>query len=98
MTTMARKKRSRTMRNLIFISLFTSAALFACADKYGSTQNPITEQGDCTLTQGYWKNHASEWPVTSVTLGSRTYTQAEALSILGKSVNGNGLVSLAHQL
>jgi cysteine-rich repeat protein len=33
-----------------------------------------------------------------VTLGSRTYTQAEALAVLGRSVQGNGLVSLAHQL
>jgi hypothetical protein len=54
--------------------------------------------GGCTLTQGYWKNHADKWPVTSLTLGSRTYTQAELLTILNQPVKGNGLVSLAHQL
>lgn len=52
----------------------------------------------CVRTQGYWKNHASEWPVTTVTLGMLDYTQAQLLSILGQPVKGNGLVSLAHQL
>jgi hypothetical protein len=54
--------------------------------------------GGCTLTQGYWKNHPEAWPVTSVTLGSRTYSQSELLAIFSQPVQGNGLVSLAHQL
>jgi cysteine-rich repeat protein len=86
------------MSRLLLISFFTTATLFACADKYGTTQNPITEQGDCTLTQGYWKNHPTEWPVTSLALGNRTYSEAEALQVLGTPVSGNGLLSLAHQL
>ncbi|HEU0032639.1 MAG TPA: DUF4215 domain-containing protein [Kofleriaceae bacterium] len=53
---------------------------------------------DCTLTQGYWKNHEEAWPVTSLTLGTVTYTQAELLAILQTPVKGNGLISLAHQL
>ncbi len=53
---------------------------------------------DCTYTQGYWKNHAQAWPVTSLLLGSVAYTQAQLLQILDESVVGNGLVSLAHQL
>jgi hypothetical protein len=52
----------------------------------------------CVRTQGYWKNHASAWPVTSVTLGMLTYTQEQLLQIFGQPVKGNGLVSLAHQL
>lgn len=56
------------------------------------------DQMNCTFTQGYWKNHPSAWPVTSLTVGTVVYTQAELLSILGQSVRGNGLVSLAHQL
>jgi hypothetical protein len=52
----------------------------------------------CTLTQGFWKNHPDVWPVSSLTLGSVSYTQAELLSILGAPVVGNGLISLAHQL
>lgn len=53
---------------------------------------------NCTYTQGYWKNHPSAWPTSSLTLGTVVYTQAQLLSILGQPVNGNGLISLAHQL
>jgi hypothetical protein len=52
----------------------------------------------CTLTQGYWKTHPEAWPVTSLTLGTVTYTQAQLLSILNQPVQGNGLIALAHQL
>src|SRR5262245_45962197 len=52
----------------------------------------------CTRTQGYWKNHPAAWPVTSITLGSNTYTAAQALSILNTPPRGNGLLILAHQL
>ena len=52
----------------------------------------------CTLTQGYWKNHSNDWPVSSVTLGTVPYTQAQLLSIFDAPVAGNGLISLAHQL
>lgn len=54
--------------------------------------------GGCVRTQGFWKNHASAWPVTSLTLGTTIYTQAQLLSILNQPVQGNGLVSLSHQL
>lgn len=54
--------------------------------------------GDCTLTQGYWKNHASAWPVSTLTLGSVSYDQDELIAILKTPVKGNGLVQLAHQL
>lgn len=60
----------------------------------GKTHPPM----NCTFTQGYWKNHPSEWPATSLTLGSVTYSQSQLLAILGTAVKGNGLVSLAHQL
>jgi hypothetical protein len=53
---------------------------------------------DCLRTQGYWKNHASAWPVTTLTLGTVSYTQAELLSILNTPAQGNGLIFLAHQL
>ncbi|HUS27159.1 MAG TPA: DUF4215 domain-containing protein [Kofleriaceae bacterium] len=53
---------------------------------------------DCTLTQGYWKNHADAWPVSSLKLGSVTYTKAELIAILKTPVKGNGLIALAHQL
>jgi cysteine-rich repeat protein len=54
--------------------------------------------GDCTLTQGYWKNHVDAWPVASLKLGSVSYTKVELLAILKAPVKGNGLIQLAHQL
>ena len=64
--------------------------------------------GDCTFTQGYWKTHgptgcvtgnnSNEWPVTSLMLGSVSYTDAKLCCILNKPAGGNGLISLAHQL
>jgi hypothetical protein len=61
----------------------------------GTTTTPV----NCTFTFGYWKNHPEAWgSVTSLTLGTVSYTKAQLLSILGTAVVGNGLVSLAHQL
>lgn len=62
--------------------------------------------GGCTYTQGYWKTHsvlptgnnANEWPVTSLTLGSVSYTDFELVAIFNQSGTGNGLITLAHQL
>ena len=63
-----------------------------------TVNDQTTENTNCTYTVGYWKNHEEAWPVNSLTLGTVVYTKAELLSILNESVNGNGLVSLAHQL
>ena len=67
---------------------------------------PCTSSGQCTYTQGFWKSlgpipvggNSNEWPVTSLTLGTVTYSSFQALSILNKAPAGNGLVTLAHQL
>ncbi len=53
---------------------------------------------NCTFTQGYWKTHPDVWPVTSLTLGTVTYTKAQLLDILNLRAGGNGLLILAHQL
>jgi hypothetical protein len=61
---------------------------------------------ECTLGLGYWKahgpipqgNNTNVWPVTSLTLGSVSYTDLELLSILNTPPAGNGLIQLAHQL
>jgi hypothetical protein len=68
---------------------------------------PPTETG-CTFTQGYWKNHGpvgcasgnnkNKWPVSSLVLGTVTYTDAQLCSIFKRQVAGNGLIALAHQL
>lgn len=60
----------------------------------------------CTFTQGYWKTHgpiptgnnSNEWPVTDLTLGNVSYTDLQLLSIFNTPAQGNGLLSLAHQL
>lgn len=52
----------------------------------------------CTYTQGYWKNHASEWPVTSLYLGDRSYSQSELMALSRTPVRGDISVALAHQL
>ncbi len=64
------------------------------------------DDGTCTFTQGYWKTHgpiptgnnSNEWPVTSLTLGTVSYTDLELLAIFNKPGAGNGLIILAHQL
>lgn len=54
---------------------------------------------DCTLTQGYWKNHPSAWSrVSTMFLGNVSYTNAQLMQIFNTPANGNGLISLAHQL
>jgi hypothetical protein len=62
----------------------------------------------CTYTQGYWKTHgpvgcnpssgSNTWPVTSLTLGSVSYSDAQLCSILNTPAAGNGILTLAHQL
>lgn len=66
----------------------------------GASQPTVVVTGCdvCTLGQGYWKTHPEAWPVSTLTLGTVSYDQTQLLSILGQQVQGNGLVSLAHQL
>lgn len=52
----------------------------------------------CPLGQGYWKNHPDDFPVTSLSIGCQTYTQAELLAILGTPVRGDASLILADQL
>ena len=63
---------------------------------------------NCTFTQGFWKTHGAGgchsgnnpnvWPVSSLTLGNVVYSAAQLCSILNTPAQGNGLISLAHQL
>jgi hypothetical protein len=69
-------------------------------------EGPGEGEGDCTYTQGYWKTHGpiptgnnvNEWPVSSLTLGTVTYTDLQLQAILDTPAAGNGLIALAHQL
>lgn len=53
--------------------------------------------GDCTLTQGYWKNH-EDWPVSDLTLGGVTYEAAELDALLENETEGDASLILSHQL
>jgi len=52
----------------------------------------------CPHSQGYWKNNPTLWPLTSVTLGSQTYSKTELLVILKNSMSSDASVILARQL
>ena len=52
----------------------------------------------CPRTAGFWKNNPTLWPVTSLTLGGKTYTKADALKVLGRPGGGDASVTLAIQL
>jgi hypothetical protein len=72
------------------------------ASPYSPTQScqtkPHDDRHDCVHSQGYWKEHPSDWPVTALRLGAIIYTKAQLITILNQPAHGNGLVSLAHQL
>lgn len=67
---------------------------------------PCASGDTCTFTQGYWKTHGpsptgnntNEWPASSLTLGTVTYTAVELQAIFDTPASGNGLIALAHQL
>ena len=59
---------------------------------------PTTTNGPGTGTIGYWKNHPTAWPVSSITLGGVSYTRAQAIAIMKKAVAGDKTLNLADQL
>src|SRR5207248_632359 len=63
----------------------------------GSGGSTSTYPG-CTGTPGYWKNHPSAWPVTSLTIGGVTYSQGDLMAIYALPVTGDDSINLAHQL
>ena len=52
----------------------------------------------CPRSQGYWKTHPGAWPVSSLTLGSESYSQVELLSLLFRPSRGDASLILAKQL
>ena len=53
---------------------------------------------NCTSTQGYWKNHAENWPVLALVLGDSAYSKSQLLDILNTPTDGDATYILAHQL
>ena len=49
---------------------------------FGFFQNSAANPGTGTI--GYWKNHPEAWPVTTITVGGKTYTVAQAISWFDK--------------
>jgi hypothetical protein len=52
----------------------------------------------CPLTAAFWKTHSTAWPVTTLALGSQTYTQTELLALLNADATGDASIALAQQL
>lgn len=92
------------LTNTARVAIGNKSAKTATASISVMCEPPPPPPGEgCTLTQGFWKNHYPEaWPADvlagGLTLGSVTYTAAQLVDILGQPVQGNGLVSLSHQL
>jgi DNA-binding beta-propeller fold protein YncE len=59
--------------------------------------NPVN-RNICPESQGFWKGHAGLWPVTSLLLGGRNYTETQLISILNTSSSGNAALILTDQL
>jgi len=57
----------------------------------------VTAQADCSLTQGFWKNHEEVWPVEELILGGITYTKPQLLAILRTSPRGDATYIVIHQ-
>jgi hypothetical protein len=64
----------------------------------GSQSASDASLGGCTYTQGYWKNHPSAWPVTSLTIGGVVYSEQQLLALFDAAPKGDASLILAHQL
>jgi len=63
-----------------------------------SSRSRVSAHANCTLTQGFWKNHDEVWPVEELTLGGVTYSKAQALAVLRTPPRGDATYILIHQL
>ena len=59
---------------------------------------PGVNKNICPESQGFWKGHAELWPVASLVLGGRTYSEDQLLMLLNTSSAGNAAVILADEL
>jgi hypothetical protein len=65
---------------------------------FGVPQAGATTATCPPLSQGFWRNHPSAWKTTSLRLGTTSYTEVQALTILGTPVRGDASLILAKQL
>jgi len=84
------------------LTLFTPATQTPTPTPTPAPSPTPTPTPICPQAQGYWKNNPDAWPVTSLMLGSQTYTKAELLTILrtpiGKETKADASLILADQL
>ncbi|MFN8374696.1 MAG: hypothetical protein U0694_17675 [Anaerolineae bacterium] len=59
---------------------------------------PEADDSICALGPGFWANHPDAWAVTTLTLGSQSYSQAELTAILGGGGDGDASLILARHL
>lgn len=68
---------------------------------YACISGPVVKEEEafaCPKSFGFWKTHPGKWPVSSLVLGSQTYSQSELLDLLKMPVRGDASVILARQL
>ena len=88
-----------TMGNSTYAGSFATISGQICGIAKGNIGPiPPAGGGPGTGTIGYWKNHPTAWPVTSLTLGGVLYTQSPLIQILDMAVKGDKSISLAKQL
>jgi hypothetical protein len=64
----------------------------------GSDVGAFEVQPPCPLTLSYWKNNSKAWPVSTLVLGSQTYSKTELVNLLNSSSSGDASLILAKQL
>jgi hypothetical protein len=91
-----RKESAMQLRRTLQLAVtFLSITTFLLAFAVPQASAQIT----CELHEkGFWRNNPADWPVTSLQLGSNTYTQQQLLTILATRVGGDASVMLAQQL
>jgi hypothetical protein len=52
----------------------------------------------CTKGKDYWRDNSAAWPVSSLSMGSQSYTQPELVALLKAPVRGDASVILAREL
>jgi hypothetical protein len=64
----------------------------------GGASGADAASSGCTYTQGFWKNHPSAWPVTSLTIGGVSYSEQQLLDLFNTAPMGDASLILGHQL
>ncbi len=52
----------------------------------------------CPDSAGFWKSHPDEWPLSSLTLGSQSYSAAELVDLLGAPTRGDASLILGREV